>query len=172
MNLRLGTIRTSNQQPPSGGPMLPCCSGSLLSWYESGVGSIPTGSFVDKRSMELNTNIKRGKVWGNTSCLFAKNNVELHRIEAKKGGFCSKHCHRSKFNMFFVENGALKITIYRPDAGQILEDETIIKTGESTLVEPGLYHKFEALEDSVALEVYWVELEHDDIERESVGGMK
>ena len=35
----------------------------------------------------------QGKVWGSTGPLFFKNNVEIHRIEVVKGGFCSKHKH-------------------------------------------------------------------------------
>ena len=31
----------------------------------------------------------QGKIWGKTQGLFNKNNVEIHRIETNKGGFCS-----------------------------------------------------------------------------------
>jgi hypothetical protein len=40
-----------------------------------------------------------------------------------------------------------------------------------TKVKPGLYHKFECLEDGIAYELYWAEFAHNDIERESVGFM-
>ena len=114
--------------------------------------------------------ITRGKVWGNTSTIFQKNNVEMARIEINNGGYCSKHKHKYKHNMFFVEEGQLQVTIYRSDAGQILEDVTILNKGDFTYVEPGLYHSFKSLEDTVAFEIYWVELDVNDIERESVGG--
>ena len=52
---------------------------------------------------------KQGKVWGQTQPLFNKNNVEIHRIETNKGGFCSKHKHEFKYNCFYVEKGKLKI---------------------------------------------------------------
>ena len=39
---------------------------------------------------------KQGKVWGQTQPLFNKNNVEIHRIETNKGGYCSKHKHEFK----------------------------------------------------------------------------
>ena len=34
---------------------------------------------------------------------------------------------------------------------------------------PGEYHQFEAVEDTVAFELYWAEFDHEDIERETVG---
>ena len=52
-----------------------------------------------------------------------------------------------------------------------LIDETIVTDGDLTIVKPGKYHEFEALEDTIAYEIYWVELNHDDIVRENVGGM-
>lgn len=113
----------------------------------------------------------KGKIWGSTSCLFMKNNVEIHRISAKKGGYCSQHRHKNKWNAFFVESGCLEIIIYREDAGQAIEDRTILKAGDSTYVEPGVFHTFRAKEDTVAFEVYWVELEEQDIDRRDVGGV-
>ncbi len=111
----------------------------------------------------------QGKVWGKTKDIFKNANFELHRIEAKKGGFCSKHQHKHKYNAFYIEKGKLKITVYETDYD--LVDETLVKTGQITTCPPKEYHKFEALEDTIAYEIYWVELNHDDIEREDVGGI-
>lgn len=118
----------------------------------------------------IGANSVRGKVWGNTSCLFCLNNVEIHRIEANKYGYCSIHKHEYKYNMFYVESGSLRVVIYRPDADQIIEDITDLSAGQNTFVEPGLDHKFIALEDTVAYEIYWVELSRNDIVRKVVGG--
>ena len=115
---------------------------------------------------------KRGKVWGTTQCLFRGNNVELHRITVRKGGFSSKHQHAHKFNKFVVESGSLEVVIYREDAGRIIEDVTTLRAGDSTYVEPGLFHRFQALEETTALEVYWVQLDQGDIFREDVGGIE
>ena len=38
-------------------------------------------------------NMIAGKVWGMTENIFSNHNFEFHRIEVKKGGFCSKHKH-------------------------------------------------------------------------------
>jgi quercetin dioxygenase-like cupin family protein len=111
----------------------------------------------------------QGKIWGQTQCLFFKNNVEIHRIEIKKDGFCSKHKHEHKYNAFFVEKGKIKIKIWKNNYD--LVDETIISTGQITTVEPGEYHLFEALEESIVYEIYWVELLQNDIKRENIGGI-
>jgi hypothetical protein len=85
----------------------------------------------------------QGKIWGKTQDIFKNSNFELHRIEAKKGGF---------------------------ETDYDLVDETIISTREMTIAKPGTYHRFEALEDTICYEIYWVELDSNDIERENVGG--
>ena len=92
----------------------------------------------------------------------------MHRIEVKKGGFCSKHKHIHKFNAFYIEKGKLKLTIFKNDYD--LVDETIVQTGQIATAKPGEYHMFEALENTICYEIYWVELNHSDIERETVGG--
>ena len=111
---------------------------------------------------------KQGKVWGETRPLFNKNNVEIHRIETKKGGYCSKHKHEFKYNSFYVERGKLEITAWKNDYD--LVDKTILVDGEATTVPPGEYHTFKALEDSVCYEIYWVEISDKDIVRENSGG--
>ena len=110
----------------------------------------------------------QGKVWGDTQCLFFKNNVEIHRINTKKGGYCSKHMHEHKYNAFYIEKGKLKITAWKNDYD--LVDETIVTDQQMTICPPKEYHMFEALEDTVAYEIYWVELLKKDIVRENHGG--
>lgn len=111
----------------------------------------------------------QGKVWGYTCPLFNKNNVELHYAKIKKGGFCSKHLHKHKFNQFIVFDGLLKVTIWK-DYG--LEDVTMVGKDQNCIVAPGEFHQFEALQESTILEIYWVDLNINDIIREGQGGMK
>ena len=111
---------------------------------------------------------KQGKIWGSTQSLFLNNNVEIHRIEAKQGGYCSKHKHEHKYNAFFVERGQLKITIWKNDYD--LVDETIISDQQMSTVKPCEYHMFEAMEDTIAYEIYWTEISPEDIVRENCGG--
>ena len=111
--------------------------------------------------------MKAGKVWGTTEQVEANGALEFHRIEMNAGGVCSKHMHEFKWNGFFVESGKLKIKVWQKDYD--LVDETIIGPGEYTKVKPGLYHQFECLESGVAFELYWAELSHNDIKRDTVG---
>ena len=111
--------------------------------------------------------MKAGKIWGQTELVHANGVLEFHRIEFKKGVACSKHKHEFKWNGFFVESGEMIIRVWQNDYDLI--DETILGPGQYTKVRPGLYHKFECLEDGVAFELYWAEFAHKDIVRESVG---
>lgn len=114
--------------------------------------------------------MKSGKVWGSTQSLFHANNVEVHRISIVPGGYCSKHKHLNKWNLFYVESGKLQVEIWREKSG--LRDETEISTGEMFAVPPGEFHRFRALTDVIAYEIYWVELDPNDIIRETVGGVE
>jgi len=111
--------------------------------------------------------MKQGKVWGSTSEIFTFNNVSINRIEIIKGSSCSKHYHNYKYNVFFVESGKLLIKDWQTDYNLI--DETILNPGEKCIIPPKHYHKFIALEDTVAYEIYYVQLENNDIYREDCG---
>ena len=111
--------------------------------------------------------MKAGKIWGTTELLEANGALEFHRIEMEKGGVCSKHLHRYKWNGFYVEKGRMKVSVWQRDYELI--DETILNPGQYTKVKPGLYHQFECLENGVAFELYWAEFNHHDIVRETTG---
>ena len=111
----------------------------------------------------------QGKVWGRTTEFFRNALVSAHHITIKKGGFCSQHKHAHKYNLFYVISGKLLIRIWR-DKNTI--DETLLCAGQSSAVSPGFYHKFWALEDTEAIEVYQVFLEDPDIERQTGGGVE
>lgn len=113
----------------------------------------------------------QGKVWGSTSPVFNKNNVEIHFCAIKVGGYCSKHFHRTKYNRFVVLEGKLKVTIWKEYSGGNLEDVTYLTAGDECTVNPGDYHKFEAILPTTLLEIYWVELDKNDIIRFDQGGI-
>ena len=114
--------------------------------------------------------MKSGKTWGDTMVIFRDGHCEVHRISIVKGGFCSNHRHQTKSNLFYVESGKLKIIVKKNDYD--LTDETIVGPGEVTSVPPGEVHRFEALEDTIAFEVYFVTLDAGDIVREDNGGVR
>lgn len=115
--------------------------------------------------------MKAGKTWGETRLLFRNDNFEVHRIYIKEGGFCSKHLHKHKHNIFYVDKGCLSIDVWKNDYDLI--DETFLKDGDIMDVSPGQYHRFEAVNGPVvAYEIYYCEPISGDIVRESVGGVK
>ena len=62
----------------------------------------------------------------------------------------------------------MKITIWKNDYD--LVDETIISDQQMSTVKPQEYHMFEAMEDTIAYEIYWTEISSEDIVRENCGG--
>jgi len=110
---------------------------------------------------------RQAKVWGDTQLLFAHHGVECHWIAFRAGYRSSKHRHEHKWNRFVVLQGRLRVVIFREYHNR---DETNIYSGQATDVPPGVWHQFEAVEDGVALEIYWTTLEAGDIERANTGG--
>lgn len=109
----------------------------------------------------------QGKFWGKTSCYYVSDTSEVHYIEANKDGYCSRHHHEKKWNRFVVLQGKLKVILYK-DGGQ---DETVLTDGLFSDVPPMVDHRFVALEDTKALEVYWTDcLDPTDIVRIDTGG--
>lgn len=114
--------------------------------------------------------MKSGKVWGETSMVQSGDSWEVHHIHAMTGGYSSVHRHVGKWNLFYVITGRLKIRRWKTDYDLI--DETILGPGEQCHVPPGEYHQFQALENSHAVEVYFVKIDADDIDRVDCGGME
>jgi quercetin dioxygenase-like cupin family protein len=111
-----------------------------------------------------------GKVWGTTQPLIVTPLVEVHKVRAKAGGFCSKHSHTRKWNAFLVIEGRLKIKVWKQDYD--LVDETTLLPGDITTVRPGEVHQFVVPEDHdcVFLEIYYLEGLGPDITRTTCGG--
>lgn len=109
----------------------------------------------------------QGKVWGSTQSIFCFDGVDINRLLPLARGYCSEHCHACKFSRFFVLRGKMKVTIFRGD----IPDEIILTGGMCTDVPPGVWHKFESLEDTDVIEIYWVALDDNDIERRTTGGI-
>ncbi len=113
---------------------------------------------------------KEGKVWGQTEKIVVNPFCEVHKIDIKAGGVCSKHLHRYKTNGFYVISGTLKIRTWQKDYD--LVDETILNAGDYYEAKPNLYHQFEAVTGVQALEIYYPTPIDHDIVRETVGFKK
>lgn len=110
----------------------------------------------------------QGKAWGQTLNIETNAFVSMHRAEIKQGFCCSKHIHRGRTNLFFVESGRIRVRIYQPNG---LEDETILAAGDRMSVPYGVKHRFEGIADAVVYELYWpMPMSDVDIERDDVGG--
>lgn len=107
------------------------------------------------------------KIWGETTQFFLNATSEGQFMRIKKGWFCSEHIHERKWNRFFLIDGKLKVTIFEK-SGPV---HHILEPGQSIDIEPGCFHKFEALENCLCVEMYWTDiLEPGDIVRRTTGG--
>ena len=113
--------------------------------------------------------IKEGKVWGQTIPLLQSPAVEIHRITVELGGYCSKHAHQSKQNLFLVISGKLEVKRWKDYK---LIDSTFLYAKDIAIVPAGEYHQFHAHKPTEAYEIYWPqEISFSDIIRENVGGI-
>jgi mannose-6-phosphate isomerase-like protein (cupin superfamily) len=112
-----------------------------------------------------------GKIWGTTEPLLITPMVEVHRLTIKPNHFCSMHVHDRKWNDFHVQRGKLLIEVRKNNYP--LTDTTVLRPGEYTKVRPGEFHRFVTEdEETVALEIYYLEALSDDIRREDHGGAR
>lgn len=113
-------------------------------------------------------NQPKDKLWGTTEVLMRADDFSLHSIEFYAGFECSEHYHNFRSNTFVVVKGVLSITVYT-DVGI---DTYILKEGDALKVQAGLWHKFTAISDGLALEYYFGDDVYgdDDITRRTEGG--
>lgn len=105
------------------------------------------------------------KIWGERRRIYLDDKTEIDLLYVKKNTFCSTHYHEAKSNKFYVIQGC--IAIRTPYGSKILN------ANESWIVEPPLKHRFEALEDSIMIEMAFVKegkIDTKDIIREKLGG--
>jgi len=111
--------------------------------------------------------MKQGKVWGMTDEMFSTGNVSVHLLHIEAGGYSSEHLHDAKSNLFYVIEGKVEISQW---ANADAIDKTVLSAGESTTILPGIWHKFQAFERSVVVEIYELRFRGEDIVRRSQGG--
>lgn len=115
---------------------------------------------------------KTHKVWGYTQSV-AVTDRPTHTALAflKRGGYSSRHYHKDHFNRFIVVTGCLQISIWRDGRLETLD----VKPWEAIDVEPEIWHKMMAWQDTNLIEIYWpkdgCDLNVEDIVRENSGGV-
>ena len=113
--------------------------------------------------------MKSSKVWGETYFIYGNDNFAAHRIRVDRDGYCSMHTHKSRWNLFYIESGALEIEVHKQEYD--LVEKTLLTTGESMTVAPGDPHRFKALDNTIAYELYYqTPVSESDIQRSDVGG--
>lgn len=114
--------------------------------------------------------LKSGKIWGWSAPLLTVSGVQIERIFIKKGGYCSVHAHIHRYNAFFMIDGQMEVDVWKNDYN--LCDKTVLKQNDLTIVKPNEYHRFFALSDVNALEIYWTDpAVSEDIVRKLSGGI-
>jgi len=101
------------------------------------------------------------KIWGKNTEIYQNESTSVNVLNLVKGGTCSLHHHKFKANIFYVINGKLKV---RTEMG-----EEILLPGQSFQIAPLLKHQFEAMEESVVVEIMFVKYNASDIVRENEG---
>lgn len=110
------------------------------------------------------------KLWGRNHIIHIDHSFQICHIFINKGGFCSNHLHTHKWNQFYIVSG--KLTVMSYDSEGMPTGLVVLGPTECIKIPPGMNHRFEALEDTQALEIYWSELSEHDIVRTDLGGVR
>jgi len=102
------------------------------------------------------------KVWGSREELFKNDNVLVTLLRLNAGTYSSFHNHKSKTDKFTLIRGEVKINT---ELG-----ETILKEGQSLVIDPPLLHQFIVEKDSIMIEISYSTLDLEDINRIYQGG--
>jgi mannose-6-phosphate isomerase-like protein (cupin superfamily) len=110
------------------------------------------------------------KLWGMNYIMHIDNVFQACHITIKKGGFCSNHRHTHKWNQFYIISGKLAVELFK-EGDKTPYSILYLGPNDSIKVMPGVNHKFHAMEDTEAIEIYSVNVSEEDILREDTGGM-
>lgn len=116
------------------------------------------------------------KVWGKANHIFSSPHCAVSILETVKGGYSSRHKHKSRVNRFVVTAGSIEVVEYSEDG--LTETRRItLKAGGMADVQAGIVHRFEVNESGQVVEVYWpsdkyAEVMLTDIERLDSGGIR
>jgi len=106
--------------------------------------------------------MKTLKVWGSREELFRNDNVLVALLRLDVGTYSSFHNHSAKSDKFILITGEVKIVT---ELG-----ETILKDGQSLVIDPPLLHQFVVEKNSIMIEISYSTLDLEDINRIYQGG--
>ena len=95
------------------------------------------------------------KAWGHSTTIFIGCSCEVQRIDVVARGYCSRHKHLQRHNLFYVEAGELILHIFGSNADGGVE--VVLGAGDQHIVAPNVEHMFEnrCATATVAYEIYW-----------------
>jgi len=105
------------------------------------------------------------KIWGERWLVRKDSTHAVSYLEVKAGHRCSWHSHNTKYNLFVVLDGELKLVIEEMDVKAVVT----LRRGESFVINPGQWHEFRAVTDCMVIEEMYVEYNESDIDRKIVG---
>jgi hypothetical protein len=126
----------------------------------------------------LDSDFTELKDWGWKYNIFSTPFFSVDVCYVERGGYCSLHYHRHKYNRFYVIFGRLRITTeyYNKNIGGTEQEMRSYILGpyekfRKFEVLPGLKHQFKAEYPTIAIEVESVRCMKDDINRLNQGGV-
>lgn len=103
------------------------------------------------------------KEWGQNILIFKNDSTEIHQIFINCGGRSSKHYHKYKNNIFFIQRG--KLLVERWGLDNTIES-FVLNEKDTIDIQNGIYHRFTAIEDTSAIEIYYISINTNDIYRD------
>ena len=116
--------------------------------------------------------MKQQKVWGQTEMILDAGTIQVHRITGLRGGYCSRHYHDFKHNLFLLIFGRMRVESWDQTGAMSVVD---LAPGDVCSIAPPTVHRFRVLEPCVAIELYFAThgtVNPDDITRLDVGGIE
>jgi len=109
---------------------------------------------------------RQNKVWGERWLLRKDSTHAVSFLKLHPDCRCSWHCHTTKFNLFVILWGKVKITT--EELGGVVRD-VVLTEGQCFTTRPGQFHSFYSVEASGMLEEMYVEYDEGDIDRVRLG---
>lgn len=106
------------------------------------------------------------KIWGERWLIRQDSTHAVSYLKIREGYRCSWHKHQTKYNLFVVLSGHLRLVI--EELGEIMNVDLTV--GETFTIKPGQWHEFVGLAGGCeCVEEMYVEYDEGDIDRKVIG---